>query len=120
MRLLKFLERLDPNYEYKNEDERREKWRKEQIALYPQKRMDAMAQKQVLCVTFKCSNCNKTWEYSYPTGIKVGYSNFGHPNSEHGWVTDNFSYDKSLYDYKCPNCKDLDIGIIKRTSVERL
>ncbi|KKL87063.1 hypothetical protein LCGC14_1938510, partial [marine sediment metagenome] len=44
----------------------------------------------------------------------VGYSGFGPPGNENGWVIDNYSYDVSLYKYECKNCGNNDITILSR------
>jgi len=70
--------------------------------------------KKVLKVIFKCVDCSEKWFYLYPKNISVGYSGFGPPGNENGWVIDNYSYDVSLYKYECKNCGNNDITILSR------
>jgi len=93
-------------------------WREKTRRLYPEKRRDAIENsKKVLKVTFRCNNCNSEWFFEYPGGIRVGYSSFGLPENENGWITDDFTYDNSLYDYKCQKCEGTDIKIVRRESL---
>ena len=113
--ILEFLG-IEKSPEQKDKEEDK-LWKEKQKSEYLNKRELALKEKKILEVTFQCNNCSYKWKFKYPKGIRVGYSSFGGPDMEHGWISDNLSWAGCLYDYHCPNCNENDIKILGRKAI---